>query len=297
MKIKSSDAAGIFSNIKLSITATAILSVFALSTINANAETKASDKAGSETKLQKNKSGTADAQLKAAIDGKWRSNENRARDVYRHPFETLSFFGVQPNSTVIELIPSGGAWYGEILAPYLRNAGHYIAANAEGNPEDEGQAKKFAADPARFSKVKVLTFKGGAPNFGADNSADMFLTFRNVHSFAVDDKHVKLFEAIFKVLKKGGVFGVVDHRAADSMSHDDALKRGYISEEFVIREAEKAGFKLAARSPINNNAKDTKDYPNGVWSLPPSCAERAKDLEKYAAIGESDRFTLRFVKP
>lgn len=297
MKMKLSDAVGIFSNSKLSITAAAIVGALAFSLSYANAETKASDKAGGEPKLQKNKAGTADAQLKAAIDGKWRSKENRARDVYRHPFETLSFFGVQPNSTVIELIPSGGAWYGEILAPYLRNAGHYIAANAEGNPEDEGQAKKFAADPARFSKVKVLTFKGGAPNFGADNSADMFLTFRNVHNFAVDDKHVKLFEAIFKVLKKGGVFGVVDHRAADSMSHEDALKRGYISEEFVIREAEKAGFKLAARSPINNNAKDTKDYPNGVWSLPPSYAERAKDLEKYAAIGESDRFTLRFVKP
>lgn len=297
MKIKLSEAAGVFSRIRLSIIAATILSVLALSVTTANAETKVSDKAGNETKQQKSKGVTADAQLKAAIEGNWRSKENRARDVYRHPFETLSFFGVQPNSTVIELIPSGGAWYAEILAPYLRNAGHYIAANAEGNPEDEGQAKKFAADPARFSKVKVLTFKGGAPNFGADNSADFFLTFRNVHNFAVDDKHVKLFEAIFKVLKKGGVFGVVDHRAADSMSHEDALKRGYISEEFVIREAEKAGFKLAARSAINNNAKDTKDYPNGVWSLPPSYAERAKDLEKYAAIGESDRFTLRFVKP
>lgn len=236
-------------------------------------------------------------QLEAAVAGSWRTKENVARDKYRHPLQTLSFFGVKHQATVIELLPSGAAWYSEILAPFLRDQGQYIVVNVPGNPEDAGQKEKFAADPEHYGKIKILEIAPGAINFGAANSADFFLTFRNVHNFAMKGDQALLFDAIFKVLKPGGVLGVVDHRAAEGESLAEVLQSGYLPETFVIAEAEKAGFKLVATSPVNNNAKDTKHYPNGVWSLPPTFADGEKDRAKYTAIGESDRFTLRFIKP
>lgn len=235
--------------------------------------------------------------LETAVNGSWRSEKNRARDQYRHPLQTLTFFGVTPNATVIELIPGSGAWYGEILAPFLRDHGQYIAANVARDKEDTGQKEKFANDPARFDKIKAIDFKFKTPEFGAPNSADYFLTFRNVHNFAMNDAQENLFKAMFKVLKPGGVLGIVDHRAAEGKGVAEVLKSGYLPEAYVIAEAEKAGFKLVAKSPVNNNAKDTKDYPKGVWTLPPTFAEDQKDRTKYSEIGESDRFTLRFVKP
>jgi len=239
----------------------------------------------------------AKTQLEASINGSWRAKDNRARDKYRHPLETLTFFGVKPNATLMELIPGPKLWYAEMLAPYLRDKGHYIAANVRDDKEDAGQKARLAADPKRFDKVEVREFAFASPDFGPENSVDVFLTFRNVHNFARSHDEGKLFAAIYKVLKPGGVLGVVDHRAANGVSADEALKYGYIPEDFVIAAAEKAGFKLAGRSDINDNPKDTKDYPKGVWTLPPTLTEKDKDREKYLAIGESDRFTLKFVKP
>jgi len=209
----------------------------------------------------------------------------------------LTFFGVKPNSTVIELIPGGKLWYAEILAPYLRDKGHYIAANVKSDKEDVGQKERLASNPAQFDKAEVREFAFKEPDFGPQNSADFFLTFRNVHNFAMNHADEKLFTAIFKVLKPGGVLGVVDHRAPEGKSLEEVSKSGYLPEKYVIELAQKAGFKLVATSDINNNVKDTKDYPGGVWTLPPTLAEKDKDREKYLAIGESDRFTLKFVKP
>lgn len=236
-------------------------------------------------------------QLATTIAGSWRSEENKARDQYRHPFDTLVFFGVTPNSKVIELFPGGSMWYTEILAPFLNKSGQFTVVNFKAEKPDNRQKDKFAADVEHYGKVKVVEISKTNMSFGAPNSADFFLTFRNVHNFAMQGTHSQLFTEIYKVLKPGGVLGVVDHRAAAGKTFDEVKMSGYLPEEFVIAEAEKAGFKLAARSDVNNNPKDTKDYPKGVWTLPPVLAEGDTNKEKYLAIGESDRFTLRFVKP
>jgi predicted methyltransferase len=239
----------------------------------------------------------AEQQLQTAVNGTWRATENRARDQYRHPLQTLTFFGVKPNATVIELFPGSKAYYSEILAPLLSDKGQYVVINnSERQADADQQAKKFAA-AAHFKKVKVLSITSEIFNFGTENSADMVLTFRNVHNFAMGNKQSTLFAEIFKVLKPGGVLGVVDHRAAAGKTFAEVKDTGYIPEAFVIAEAEQAGFKLDASSAINNNSQDTKDYAKGVWTLPPTLAEGEKDRAKYLAIGESDRFTLRFVKP
>ncbi|HVY22721.1 MAG TPA: hypothetical protein VG962_05140 [Steroidobacteraceae bacterium] len=236
-------------------------------------------------------------QLQADINGSWRAPENRARDKYRHPLQTLMFFGVKPDSTVIELIPGNKLWYAEILAPFLHDHGHYIAANQKSNSEDTGQKDRMAMERAQFDKAEIREFDFNAPDFGPPDSADFFLTFRNVHNFAMNHKEDALFAAIYKVLKPGGVLGVVDHRAADGKTLDEVLKSGYLPQPFVVAAAEKAGFKLVATSDVNRNHKDNTDHPKGVWTLPPTLREGDKDREKYLTIGESDRFTLKFVKP
>lgn len=246
------------------------------------------------------------AAVQAAVDGKGRTPENVKRDAYRHPAQTLSFFGVEPGKTVVEITPGGG-WYSEILAPLLRDKGTYVAAVvdpmavAEGKGRDyqqrgkDGLEKKFADAPALYGKAKVVGYDPNAPKFGADNSADVVLTFRNVHNWRMAKQAEGMFAGFFAVLKKGGTLGVVEHRAAKDVADDD--KSGYVSEAQVIALATKAGFKLEARSEINANPKDTKDYPGGVWTLPPTYGQGDTDRAKYQAIGESDRMTLRFVKP
>ena len=236
-------------------------------------------------------------QLQDNINGSWRTEKNRARDVYRHPLETLTFFGVKPNANIIELFPSGAAWYTEILAPFVHDQGKLTILNVKGNPEDAGQKEKFAADPAHYGKINVLEISPPNFSFGEPNSADFFLTFRNVHNFSMMNNQGQLFAEIYKVLKPGGILGIEDHRAAPGKSFEEVKKSGYQPEAFVIAEAEKAGFRLEARSEINSNPKDTKDYPKGVWTLPPTFEAGETDKAKYMAIGESDRFTLRFVKP
>jgi predicted methyltransferase len=247
-----------------------------------------------------------DPLLDAAVAGTWRSPANVARDQYRHPRETLSFFGVQPTHTVVEITPGGG-WYAEILAPYLRDAGTCVAAIVDpaaygaGRQRDYYQKSKseleakFAAAPAQFGRASVVAYDPKAPVFGAPASADVVLTFRNVHNWRSDGQAEGMFKGFFDVLKPGGTLGVVEHRANNDVPADD--ESGYVGEAQVIALAEAAGFKLDAKSEINANPKDTKDHPNGVWTLPPSKEHDPEDAQKYLAIGESDRMTLRFVKP
>ncbi|MGE8279138.1 MAG: class I SAM-dependent methyltransferase [Stenotrophomonas sp.] len=252
---------------------------------------------------------TASAQvapdLQAAIAGSWRTPANVQRDEYRHPAQTLSFFGLQPTQTVVEITPGGG-WYSEILAPYLRDGGKYIAAVVDpaalpaGGGRDyqqrgrDGLAKKFADAPAQYDRAVEVAYDPAAPVLGAPGSADLVLTFRNVHNWRANGQAEGMFKAFYTVLKPGGTLGVVEHRAKADVPADD--KSGYVGQAQMIAMAEAAGFTLQDSSEINANPADTKDYPGGVWTLPPSNKHDAADAAKYKAIGESDRMTLRFVK-
>jgi predicted methyltransferase len=234
---------------------------------------------------------TTAAALKAAIDGPQRSAANNARDKYRHPFETLSFFGIKPDMTVIEIAPGNG-WYTEILAPFLKEHGKLYEAVGNG-----GNAKTFEdklkADPATYGKVIVLN-SGDAGDFPA-GSADMVLTFRNVHDWIPRGTAEDYFKAFYRALKPGGILGVTDHRAIPSEPQDPKAKNGYVRQDYMIDLAEKAGFKLVGTSEINANSKDPRNQP--VWNLPPTLRQGEKDRAKYLAIGESDRMTLKFIKP
>lgn len=244
--------------------------------------------------------------LQAAIAAPLRSEANTARDRYRHPQQTLAFFGVQPNMTVVEVWPGAG-WYTEILAPYLREDGQYLAAGVVVDDEKpsayrlrthKAYAEKIAANPEAYGHV-VVTALGKPDRYTAAPaaSADRVLTFRNVHNWLASEMEAPMFKAFYTALKPGGVLGVVEHRAAPGTTLEQMKKSGYVTEALVIQLAEAAGFKLDARSEINANPLDTKDYAEGVWTLPPTYELGDKDREKYAAIGESDRMTLRFVKP
>ncbi|MFM9852577.1 MAG: class I SAM-dependent methyltransferase [Sphingomonadaceae bacterium] len=254
--------------------------------------------AGSTAVLVSAKPAQTMPSLAAALAGTHRSEANRARDQYRNPAQTLAFFGVKPGRTVVELWPGGG-WYTEILAPYLSAKGSYTVASPVGRNTD--RINKFLdANTPLYGKVKRANFPaapGAVPV--APGSADVVLTFRNVHNwrFGGTDAAQAAFNQIFAMLKPGGVLGVVDHRLPETMDVAREEKSGYMKRSSVIAFATKAGFKLAAESEINANPKDTHDYPMGVWTLPPNFAEGDKDRAKYAAIGESDRMTLKFVKP
>jgi predicted methyltransferase len=233
-----------------------------------------------------------------ALAGANRSEANRARDIYRHPKETLAFFGVKPESTVVEVFPGGG-WYTEVLAPYLRDKGQYSAAFPAASTRGlENYKKKLAEFPAMYDKVVITPF--GVPDkldIKPQGGADVVLTFRNVHNWLKDDLAAKFFKSFYDALKPGGVLGVVEHRAKPGTTLEQSDKSGYMTEAYVISLATAAGFKLDAKSEVNANPKDTKDYEKGVWTLPPVLTEGEKDKAKYLAIGESDRMTLRFVKP
>jgi len=249
---------------------------------------------------------TAADPLAAAIASTARTPKFVARDVYRHPRETLQFFGLRPDQTVVEIWPSRG-WYMEILAPYLHDRGKYYAAieapdvaGASQEAKDDAAflRKRLADDPAHFGKVVVTTLHPPQlTEICPPGTADVVLTFRNVHNWIEDGTQQQQFDAFFKALKPGGVLGVVEHRAKPGASLDEMRKSGYVDEGYVKKVATTAGFRFDAESPVNNNPKDTKDYPKGVWTLPPTLTLGDKDRAKYLAIGESDRMTLRFVKP
>jgi predicted methyltransferase len=233
--------------------------------------------------------------LRAAVAADHRLVGNVARDAARHPYETLSFFGIKPTDTVVELSPGGG-WYTEILAPYLREGGQLYAAAGEG-----GRFKAKMDSMGVYGKVKMTVFdpSAGKLDIAPPGSADAVLTFRNVHNWMSmgPEKTQAVFNATFKALKPGGVLGVVEHRLPASRTQDPKAGSGYVQEAVVIKYAEAAGFKLAGRSEVNANPKDTADHEQGVWTLPPVYALKDKDRAKYQAIGESDRMTLKFVKP
>lgn len=241
--------------------------------------------------------------LQQAVAHPGRTPANLPRDRYRHPAETLNFFEVDPNDTVVEIWPGGG-WYTEILGPYLAAGGGKLYAASLGlkSPAIDKLKQK---DPASFGNVTLADF----PAFDAnavrvpDGSADVVLTFRNVHNWRMgagrgrQDYSAEAFRQMYAMLKPGGILGVVDHRLPEVASDERERTSGYMKVSTVRRLAEQAGFRLAASSEINANPNDTADWPDGVWTLPPSLRLGDKDRAKYVAIGESDRMTLKFVKP
>ena len=251
----------------------------------------------------------ADAALSQAIAGDWRDPKNAARDPYRHPLETLRFFGLSSDETVVEITPGGGGWYAEILAPYLRGRGAYTAAMVDPAAAAEGRSRdaqqkyvtelqtRLAAKPQQFDRVDLRLFDPKQPQFAAAGIADTVLTFRNVHNWVAAGTADGYFAGFFAALKPGGVLGVVEHRAKPGTDLEKMKKSGYLTEQLVIDLATKAGFVLDARTEVNANPKDTADHPNGVWTLPPVNRHDPEDAAQYQAIGESDRMTLRFVKP
>ena len=240
-----------------------------------------------------------------AMTGGHRAEANKARDKYRHPKETLLFFGIDPAMTVVEITPGRG-WYTEILAPVLKDKGEYYAAvNAitEKSPDFAKQNDTFyramlAGAPDLFAKTKISVMTPPEIKIAPAGSADLVLTFRNVHNWAKAGTADAMFKAFFAALKPGGALGVVEHRAKPGTPFQQQIDSGYMTEAYVIEAAQKAGFREANKSEINANPKDTKDYPGGVWTLPPNLRNVAEaDKPKFLAIGESDRMTLKFVKP
>ncbi|GAA4348386.1 class I SAM-dependent methyltransferase [Kangiella taiwanensis] len=235
-----------------------------------------------------------------------RSDKNKQRDQYRHPKETLEFFGIKPGMTVVEIAPGGG-WYTEILSPLLGPEGTLYAAHFDPNSEVEyyrnGRAKferKMDVESDVYGNVTITTFQPPEIfDIAPDGSADAVVTFRNVHNWLRGGREatVDSFKAMYKALKPGGVLGVVEHRLPKSQEQDEKASSGYMHQDFVISVAQDAGFKLVASSEINANPKDTADHPKGVWTLPPSLRLGDQDKDKYMEIGESDRMTLKFVKP
>lgn len=237
------------------------------------------------------------------LDAPHRSASNVARDAHRHPIETLQFFGVQQTSTVVEILPGSGGYYMEILAPWLRDKGVYVAANDRG----ERSAPQYAADhqrllgrlkaePQLYGRVRVTKFDADRYEVAPPGSADFVLTFRNLHNWMERGETEGALRAFHRALKPGGILGVVDHRARTDLPEQAQMKSGYVREDAAIAAIEKAGFRLVGRSEVNANPRDTKDHPAGVWTLPPTYRLKDQDRAKYAAIGESDRFTLKFVK-
>lgn len=254
----------------------------------------------------------APSAIEMAVMNPQRRVANIGRDPYRHPAETLAFFGLEPDMIVVELYPGGG-WYTEIIAPFLKSGGgHYVAAGFDPAIDSDylRQAiadfeERFVSKPEIFGEIEVTVLSKDAPGIAAPESADMVLTFRNVHNWMEGGFAQKAFDDMYAALKPGGVLGVVEHRANADSPQDETAESGYVREDYVIGLAEKAGFVLEARSEINANPKDTKDHPFGVWTLPPTLRTADYqgevvadyDKQKYLDIGESDRMTLRFRKP
>jgi predicted methyltransferase len=230
----------------------------------------------------------------AAMMAPTRTHANVARDKYRHPKETLAFFGVTPNQTVVEYSPAGG-WYTEILAPLLKDKGNFYALQSPGKGFDTLKLK-LDADPATYGKVKLLPWSVPVAGVPA-GSVDTVLTFRNVHNIVMGGKEVATFQAFFDLLKPGGTLGIVDHRLPESRDVAAEKTSGYLKVSTVRRLAEAAGFEYVGASEVNANPKDTADWEKGVWTLPPVLTNGETDKAKYLAIGESDRMTLKFRKP
>lgn len=242
--------------------------------------------------------------LEQIINGKHRSAEHKHRDQYRHPEQTLAFFDVKEDMTVVEIWPGEG-WYTEILAPYLRDKGKLYAAHFSPDNQNAYQKEKLKLflekakkQPKLYDKVEITVLQPPKQvQIAPDGSADRVLTFRNVHNWMKNDQAAAVFSAMFKALKPGGILGIVEHRGSPIKPQDPKAMSGYVNEDYIIALARKAGFEFLAKSEINANPKDTKNHPEGVWTLPPTLKLKDKDREKYLAIGESDRMTIKFIKP
>jgi predicted methyltransferase len=243
------------------------------------------------------------AALDAILAANQRSEANRERDQYRHPKATLLFFGIRPEMSVLEVWPEPG-WYTEILAPLLRDKGKYFAGVIAAEPGNvhitqrlDEFRQKLASRPDVYDRVSVVTFPIDGSDAVPPGTLDMVLTFRNIHNWMARDAAAQAFASMYRALKPGGVLGVTEHRGNPAVPQDPKAKSGYVNEDYAIKLIEAQGFRLVGQSQVNSNPKDTKDYEQGVWTLPPTYRLGAKDHDKYAAIGESDRFTLKFVKP
>ena len=242
-------------------------------------------------------------ELDRILAGTQRTEADRARDRYRHPKETLLFFGIRPHTRVLEVWPEPG-WYTEVIAPLVHDKGQYYAAVIPADPGSRNIENRLdtyramlGSRPDLYGKVEVVTFPSDGSDLLPPNSLDMIVTFRNIHNWMARDVAQQAFATMYKALKPGGVLGVVEHRGNPAIPQDPRAKSGYVNEEYAIRMIEAQGFKLRGKSEVNANHADTKDYEQGVWTLPPSYRLGDKDRQKYAAIGESDRFTLKFEKP
>jgi predicted methyltransferase len=251
-------------------------------------------------------SSAADLTLASAVGNPARSEKFVARDKARHPFEELSFFGVTPQSTVVEIWPGGGYWT-EILAPLLHDhGGYYVALQGKGGDEAAAAEAdklnvllhaKIEADMATYGKVTPTVFGVGQGEIAPPGTADFVLSFRNLHNWMKDSFAPEAFEAFYRALKPGGVLGLEEHRGQRDTAQDPKAEDGYVRQDYAVALAEKAGFEFAGSSEINANLKDTANWPKGVWTLPPTLRLGDQDRAKYEAIGEADNFVLKFRKP
>ena len=243
------------------------------------------------------------AMLQALLPAAHRSPANVVRDPYRHPAETLAFFGVRADSKVVEITPGSAGYYMEILAPWLRHRGLYVAASRDPSEPPQYIADhqkllaRLKAEPQLYDQVRVVPFKSDWHEIAAPGSMDMVLTFRNLHNWIERREIEGVLKVFHRALKRGGVLGVVDHRGRTDLPQEAQMASGYVREDYAIALIERAGFRLAERAEINANPRDSKDYPEGVWSLPPTYRMKDVDRARFATIGESDRFTLKFIKP
>jgi predicted methyltransferase len=242
-----------------------------------------------------------DPALVSAAASPARSPAALARDPARHPVEELTFFGLAPTMTVVELWPGSGYWT-DILGPYLAPAGHYyIALPAPGNAEEDAGVKRFhtriAAEKDRLGTLHETTLGAGHFDVAPPGSADLVVTFRNLHNWMDEGYADQALAGIFKALKPGGILGVEDHRGRNDQPQDPKAKNGYVRQDYAITLIRKAGFEFVGSSEVNANPRDTKDWVDGVWTLPPTLSQGEKDRARYVAVGEADNFVLKFRKP
>jgi predicted methyltransferase len=243
----------------------------------------------------------ADSALSAAVANSWRPAAQVARDRARHPVQELAFFGLAPDESVLEIWPGGGYWT-NILGPYLAPHGHYYVAlpapTGKENADDIAQFRALiASHPERYGDVQQTTLDVGHYDIAPAGSLDRVLTFRNLHNWMMAGNAQQVLAACFRALKPGGVLGIEDHRARTDQPQDPQAQNGYVREDYAIALAKKAGFELLATSEIDANPRDTKNWPGGVWTLPPTLSQGQKDRARYLAIGEADNFVLKFRKP
>ncbi len=246
--------------------------------------------------------GAADVALQAAIANPKRTAAFVKRDVARHPQEELEFFGLRPDMTVVEVSPGRGYWT-EILAPYLKAAGtYYVAVPPPNDPEapapgKDAFRKKLAAEPVTYGKITLTELGPDHYTVAPADTVDLIVTFRNLHNWVEGGYAPAALEGFFRALKPGGILGIEDHRARGDVPQDPKAKNGYVRQDYTIELVKKAGFEFVGSSEINANPRDTKDWPQGVWTLPPTLALKDKDRDKYIAIGEADNYVLKFRKP